>query len=414
MEGGAQDKMNLITKARKGIITGSVRKVARDEGIDPRRLSARVRQGHCIILKHKSPLGIGKGLSVKINSNIGTSPKHCDLAEELRKLDVSIRYGADTVMDLSTAMISETRKAVLKRSSVPIGTVPIYQAIVERKGIEKVEADDIFYAVEKQLKEGISFITVHCGVTMKNVELAKKRVTGIVSRGGSFLARWMKHNKAENPLYAEYDRLLEIAAKYDAVLSLGDGLRPGCIADATDKAQLHELRILGRLAKRALDYGVQSMIEGPGHVPLNQIERNMRLQQKYCNNAPFYVLGPLVTDVAPGYDHITGAIGGTLAAYYGADYLCYVTPSEHLRLPTVEDVKEGVIASKIAAHAADIAKGSKKAFDYDLKFSRARKKFDWEKQFRLALDPEKAKEYRKDSEADSKVCTMCGKYCSMK
>ena len=364
---------------------------------------------------------MGKGLSVKVNANIGTSSERIDIDAELEKLDVATKAGADTVMDLSTGgNLDEIRKIIMDRSSIPIGTVPIYQAAVEavkkRKSITKLDPDEFFDVIEKHGMDGVDFITVHCGVTKSSIERLKKqgRITGIVSRGGAFLTEWIIVNDRENPLYEQYDRLIKIAKKYDMTLSLGDALRPGCIADATDRGQIEELIILGELCAEALKNGVQVMVEGPGHVPINQIETNMILQKKLCNDAPFYVLGPIVTDIAPGYDHITSAIGGALAAFYGADFLCYVTPSEHLGLPTPNDVRDGVVVTRIAAHAADLARGSKKAFELNKAMSEYRKALDWEGQIKCAIDPQKIIDFRKGRDLNDNVCSMCGEFCSMK
>jgi len=373
-------------------------------------------------IKSIKPLGIGKGLRTKINANIGTSKDYNDIEREMEKLRVAIEAGADAVMDLSTGGdIKAIRSQILENSSVAIGTVPIYQAMVaagERHGnIAKMAEDELFGIIEKQAEEGVDFVTVHCGVTLKTLQVLKGegRYLDIVSRGGALLVELMIYNGKENPLYKDYGRLLEIAKKYDLVLSLGDGLRPGCLADATDRAQLNELITLGELTEIAWQDGVQVMIEGPGHVPINQVETNVKIQKELCKGAPFYVLGPLVTDIAPGYDHITSAIGAAIAGSAGADFLCYVTPSEHLRLPTVEDVKEGVIASKIAAHAADIAKGVKGALQKDIEMAKARKALDWEAQIKLSVDPEKARRLRTEGKpSDETVCSMCGEYCAIK
>ncbi|MBI4796157.1 MAG: phosphomethylpyrimidine synthase ThiC, partial [Deltaproteobacteria bacterium] len=355
------------------------------------------------------------GVRVKINANIGTSPHDGNLEKEQAKLAAALRYGADAVMDLSTGgPLDELRTALLGRCPAPFGTVPIYQVMTEAKSLEEVKGDWFLEMVEHHAKQGVDFVTVHCGVTRKALPLLAQRVTGVVSRGGAFLSAWMRRHKRENPLYEQYDRLLEIAREHDVTLSLGDGLRPGCLADATDRAQLHELKILGELTKRAWAKGVQVMVEGPGHLPLSAIKKNVRLQQKYCQNAPFYVLGPLVTDVASGYDHIAGAIGGALAATEGASFLCYVTPAEHLKLPEVEDVIDGVVASRIAAHAADIALGIPGAADWDLKMSQARRALDWPTQLKLSINPDKAQRYRDLSQAKEDQCTMCGKFCAMK
>ncbi|GAF83163.1 unnamed protein product, partial [marine sediment metagenome] len=366
------------------------------------------------------PCGIGKGLRTKVNANIGTSSDFCDLNTELRKLQTAIDFGADTVMDLSTGGdISAIRKAIMSVSTAPVGTVPIYQAGIEaienRGAIVNMNVDDIFAVIEEHAKNGVDFMTVHCGVNQASLARLKKqgRMTDIVSRGGAFLIGWMLHNDKENPLYQYYDRLLSLALEYDFTLSLGDGLRPGCLADATDRAQIEELIILGELVEYSREAGVQSMIEGPGHLPLNQIATNVQLEKSLCHGAPFYVLGPLVTDIGAGYDHITAAIGGAIAAAAGADFLCYVTPTEHLSLPNIEDVKEGVIASRIAAHAADIVKGVKGAKDWDDQMSRARKALDWKRQAKLSMDAELSQQIHGKIPADGATCSMCGKYCAM-
>ena len=419
--------MTQLEYAKRGSLTPQMRAVAGSEGIDPKRLLKEVAAGRIVIpsnrLRKKSKLcGIGQGLRTKVNANIGTSADLSNLNTELKKLKAAVECGADTIMDLSTGGdLKKIRRAMLKASPVPLGTVPIYEVAVtaerEKRQIPSIGADEMLAVLEEQAKEGVDFFTIHCGVTMETVECLKKegRVVDVVSRGGAILIEWMAHNGRENPFYEEFEKVLGIAREYDITLSLGDGMRPGCLADATDRAQVQELIILGELAKRARDAGVQVMIEGPGHVPLNQIESNILLEKEICQGAPFYVLGPLVTDIAPGYDHITSAIGGALAASYGADFICYVTPSEHLGLPSVSDVKTGVIAARIAAHAADIAKNVKGALDWDISMSMARKKRDWQRQFKLAIDPAVAREYRKRSRPASKdVCTMCGQYCSMK
>lgn len=419
--------MTQMEKAKAGIVTPEIEEVAKKEHVELEVLLKDVAEGRVVIpynKRHKGlmPCGIGKGLSIKINANIGASSDRAILEEELKKLRVAIDAGADTVMDLSTGGdLNGFRRAILRESSVPVGTVPIYQAAIEvaesKGGIIYLTVDEIFHVVEKQAEDGVDFMTVHCGLTMKGLELLRGqgRITDIVSRGGSFLTTWMLYHEKENPLYDYYDRLLEIAKKYDVTLSLGDGLRPGCIADATDRAQIHELLILGDLVKKAREYGVQAMVEGPGHVPINQIETNIRLQKSICQDAPFYVLGPVVTDIAAGYDHVSAAIGAAIAGACGADFLCYVTPAEHLSLPSAEDVREGVIASKIAAHAADIARGNKRAIERDKQMSIARKNLDWENQIRLSVDPEKARSYRdKYPLSEEDVCTMCGKYCAIK
>ncbi|MBW1801238.1 MAG: phosphomethylpyrimidine synthase ThiC [Deltaproteobacteria bacterium] len=419
--------MTQLSEARAGNITPEMMKVAETEHTDAVWLREKIAEGHVVIpanIHHRGlvPCGIGEGLTVKINANIGTSSDRDDLAEELEKLRVSLEAGVDTVMDLSTGGdIDLYRKKIVERSTVAIGTVPIYQAVVEtinaEGGLVHLTVDKIFDIIEKQVADGVDFITVHCGLTRAALETLKDegRVTDIVSRGGAFLTTWMLHHGRENPLYENYDRLLDIAKKSDVTLSLGDGLRPGCLADATDRAQIHELMTLGELTKRAWEQDVQVMIEGPGHVPLNQIRANVLLQKQLCQGAPFYVLGPLVTDIAAGYDHVACAIGGAVAGEAGADFLCYVTPSEHLCLPGVEEVREGVIVTKIAAHAADIARGNQQALERDRKMSEARKRLDWETQLTMALDPVKAKKMRAENPpAEDDVCTMCGKFCAIK
>jgi phosphomethylpyrimidine synthase len=398
--------------------------VAKAEGLELERLARLVASGRVVIPRNPrhtrlAPCGIGEGLRVKINANIGTSKDHADVDEELEKLRVAIRYGADAVMDLSTGGDTKAvRRKVVKASTVPVGTVPIYEAACRKAGsggVLSMSSDDLFRSIEEHAKDGIDFMTVHCGVTVETAESLKKhkRVTGVVSRGGAILVAWMHHNGAENPLFSEYDYLLELAKEHGFALSLGDGLRPGSTADASDIPQMHELMVLGKLVERARAAGVQAMVEGPGHVPMNQIEANVRIEKAVCRGAPFYVLGPLVCDVGAGYDHIVGAIGGAIAAYHGADFLCYVTPSEHLSLPTVDDVREGVIASRIAAHAADLARGRDR--DWDLRMSSARKAFDWETMFDLSMDPDRARAYRKKRKPRSpEVCSMCGDLCAMK
>lgn len=409
--------------AKKGIISNAVKKVAEYESLNPEELAKKVAEGKVIILKHKEKyLGIGESTKTKVNANIGTSPEVCDLSLEIEKLMVAEKYGTDTVMDLSTGgSLDKIRKTILKKSSVPVGTVPIYQAAIEsinEKGaLIKMDEDKIFEVIEKHAKDGVSFITVHCGLNLKSVERLRKnpRKSLVVSRGGAFLISWMISNEKENPLYKNFDRLLEIAKKYDIVLSLGDGLRPGGIIDSTDSAQIEELLTLGELTKYAWENNVQVIIEGPGHIPINEIETNVLLEKKICHNAPFYVLGPIVCDIAPGYDHITSAIGGAIAAWKGADFLCYVTPSEHLSLPGVEEVKEGVIAAKIAAHAGDIGKGIKNTKELDFLMDIARTERKWKEEMQIAIDKEKFKKLRMKFPLKNKdVCTMCGKYCAIK
>lgn len=420
-------KMTQLEYARKKTLTPLMREVARQEGLKPESLLGYINQGKVVIPanknhKLKKPCGIGFGLRTKVNANIGTSTDESGISDELKKLKAAVKYGADTVMDLSVGgAIAQIRQKILAASPVPVGTVPVYEVAVNaqaKKGnFLEFDYQDILDVLEKQAKEGVDFFTIHAGVTRKSLAALKKsqRILGIVSRGGAILAGWMSRHKKENPFYEYFDRILDIAYKYDITLSLGDGLRPGSVADATDAAQIAELKILGKLAQDCRRRNVQVMIEGPGHVPLDQIKENIRLEKTICRQAPFYVLGPLVTDVAAGYDHISAAIGGALAASYGADFLCYVTASEHLRHPSVTDVREGVVASRIAAHAADVVKGVKGARQWDKAISWARKKRDWKKQIRLSIDPDKARAYRVSSRPQvTDVCTMCGRYCSIK
>ncbi|MEK7849267.1 MAG: phosphomethylpyrimidine synthase ThiC [Candidatus Omnitrophota bacterium] len=404
-----------------------IRLVAKTEGVSPKELSRKITSGKCVITcnntrKLRLPCAIGKGLRTKINVNIGTSTDKNNLAVELKKLEASVELGADAVMDLSLGGdLKKIRKAIIKNSPMPVGTVPIYEAAssaLKRKGsFLRMEKKEIFDVLEGQASDGVDFFTVHCGVNQKSLDTFRrnKRVLDVVSRGGAILINWMRHNRRENPLYEYFDDVLKLAKKYNITLSLGDGMRPGSILDATDKAQISELRELGKLTERARSAGVQVIIEGPGHVPLDQIRKNVELEKKICHGAPFYCLGPLVTDVALGYDHISGAIGGALAAFYGADFLCYLTPAEHVRHPSLQDTRDGIIASKIAAHAADIAKGLKGSIEWDKKLSIARKNRDWHKQISLSIDPKKALAYRKSSHPKVKdACTMCGEFCSIK
>ena len=414
--------MTLMDRARLAS-TKEIETVASKERLDKELVRRGVANGRIVIpcnpIHAPEPCGIGEGLSVKVNVNLGTSKDHVSLEEELEKARIALRYGADAVMDLSTGGdIDAIRRAILKEVNVPVGTVPIYQTglrMARQSAVVDMDEDDIFNGIELHAKDGVDFMTVHCGITKESVSWLRRsdRLTDVVSRGGSFLVAWILHNDRENPLYQSFDYLLEMARRYDFTLSLGDGLRPGCIHDATDAAQLQELFTLGTLVKRAREKGVQSMVEGPGHVPMHQIEANVRIEKSACDGAPFYVLGPLVTDIAPGYDHITAAIGGAIAAYHGADFLCYVTPSEHLSLPTPEDVKEGLIASKIAAHAADLAKGRGQRQDDAM--AMARRDLDWERMFALAIDPEKARAYRsRGHNEDLDGCSMCGDVCAIK
>lgn len=414
--------MTLMRRARQGV-TDEILRAAEAEGVDPEFLRRQVATGRAVVpnnpIHGPRLMGIGEGLSVKVNVNIGTSRDMISLEDELEKARIALKYGADTIMDLSTGGdIDEIRRSMLKEVDVPLGTVPIYQTglkAARRSAVVDMDEDDLFNGIEMHAKDGVDFMTVHCGITRESVEWLKrsKRVTDVVSRGGSFLTAWIIHNERENPLYENYDYLLELAQEYDFTISLGDGLRPGSIHDATDGPQIQELIILGDLVRRAREKDVQAMVEGPGHVPMDQIAANVRVEKTICDGAPFYVLGPLVTDIAPGYDHIAGAIGGAIAAHYGADFLCYVTPSEHLSLPMVEDVKEGLIASKIAAHVADLARG--RGWERDLAMSRARKALDWEAMYREAIDPDKARTYRaRGSTAEEEGCSMCGDVCAIK
>jgi len=405
-----------------------LKEAARSEPLSVEELAEGLKQGTIIILGNTlragrvQPTAVGRGTRTKVNANYGTSRDASGVEEERKKIQAAIKAGADTVMDLSTGEnIEQTLKMSLQESSVPVGTVPIYDlaARVMAKGgkFTDIPEEDFIDLVRTHCELGVDFITVHCGLTLEGARHLENegRVTGIVSRGGSFLYRWMRSNGKENPLYTHYDEILKVAGKYNVALSLGDGLRPGCLADATDRCQTEELLIIGELVDRARKAGVQAMVEGPGHVPLDQIELNIRMQKEICKGAPFYVLGPLVTDIAPGYDHITAAIGGAIAGAAGADFLCYVTPAEHLRLPAVEDVHMGVIAMRIAAHAADVAKGLPGAADWDLKMSRARKKLDWEKMYSLSIDPALARKVRGSRRPrDESFCSMCSELCALK
>ncbi len=418
--------MTRIDHARKGVITDEVRAAASSEGISPEQLSSDIAEGLSVIPRNIrrgiKPIGIGRGLSTKINANIGTSRDRISFEEEKEKLKVILKHGGDALMELSTGgPIKELREYILKEASIPVGTVPIYEAVI--RGVEacgsiaKITAEDFFMVIQEQAEQGVDFITVHSGLTLKAVQRLKEqgRTLDIVSRGGSFLLEWMVYNEKENPFYEHYDRLLEIAKKYDVTLSLGDGLRPGCLKDATDRAQIEELLTLGELRDQAVEQGVQVIIEGPGHVPLNQVELNIKLQKELCKGAPFYVLGPLVTDIAMGYDLIAGAIGGAIAGAAGADFLCYVTPAEHVRLPNVEDVRDGVIASKIAAHAADIAKGIPGALEKDNKMASCRKALDWDGQISHSFNPERVRGWRSEiPPSDLEVCSMCGEFCAIR
>ncbi|WP_035246093.1 phosphomethylpyrimidine synthase ThiC [Desulfogranum mediterraneum] len=410
--------------ARQGIVTKQMKDVLASEAISESELLSKLAAGQVVIpANHNHPnlvgCGIGSGLRTKINVNLGVSEDCCNVDAELVKVHRSVELKADAIMDLSTFGDTQAfRKRTVEVCPAMIGTVPVYDAVARYgKNVPAITVDDFFDVVKMHAEDGVDFLTIHAGLTRTAVERLKNnpRLTNVVSRGGSLLLHWMEENDAENPFYEHYDRLLEICRQYDVTLSLGDGLRPGSLHDSTDAAQIQELIVLGELTKRSWEQDVQVMIEGPGHVPLNEVVSNMQLEKKLCHGAPFYVLGPIVTDVAPGYDHITSAIGGALAATYGADFLCYVTPAEHLRLPDEQDMKEGIIASRIAAHAADVAKGIPGAIDWDNAMSHARKELDWEKMFELSMDPEKARAYRKSSQPiDEDVCTMCGDLCAVK
>ncbi|MCL7411612.1 MAG: phosphomethylpyrimidine synthase ThiC [Methanosarcinaceae archaeon] len=415
--------MTLMEDAKKGIITPQIKAVAEAEGIDAETVRSCVARGWITIpnnIEGNSRLvGIGKYMSTKINANIGTSRDYMDIEEEVKKAKVSQTFGADTLMDLSTGgNLDMIRQRVMDAVDIPIGTVPIYQAAATQKAVVDMSSDDMFNAVRKHAEDGIDFVTVHCGVNQNALERLKTsdRIMNVVSRGGSFTIAWMLHNDQENPFYAEYDYLLEIAHEYDMTVSLGDGMRPGCIHDASDRPKFMEFITLGELVKRARDKNVQTFVEGPGHVPIDEIELSVKGMKHLCDGAPLYLLGPLVTDIAPGYDHITGAIGGTLAGMYGADYLCMTTPSEHLALPTIEDIKEGAIVTKIAAHAADLVKDGQRerARARDIAMAHARKDLDWEAQYRFAIDGERARCIRESRVTGSDACSMCGELCAMK
>lgn len=417
--------MTQLKYAREGLVTKEIAAVAKDEQLSPEKIRDEVASGRLVIpanINHKNlqPVGIGSAVRCKINANLGNSQLASGTEKELEKLKVALKYGADAVMDLSTGPdIDRIRILMIENSNAPLGTVPIYEIAERTESIEEMTPALCLEIIEKQAEQGVDFMTIHCGLLHNMLPLAEKRLTGIVSRGGALIARWMRHHNEENPFYTCYDEILGIARKYDVTLSLGDGLRPGSLADASDAAQFAELEILGELVKRAWAKDVQVMVEGPGHVPFNQIEYNVKKQIETCAGAPFYVLGPLVTDISAGYDHIASAIGGTMAAYSGAAMLCYVTPKEHLGLPDLEDVRQGVIAHKIAAHAADIALGRKGARDIDDKMSAARFQFNWGEQFSCALDGDRARQYRANyvgkDKCDEKYCSMCGpKFCAMK
>ncbi|MBI3088375.1 MAG: phosphomethylpyrimidine synthase ThiC [Candidatus Omnitrophica bacterium] len=414
--------------ARQGRVTEAMKRVAEREALDPELIRQETAKGRLIIPANRhhlatslDPMGVGLVASVKINANIGNSAVTSDEGEELKKLHMAVHYGADTVMDLSTGgRIPEIRKAIIAASPVPIGTVPIYEAVARVKRVEDLTPELLLEVIQEQAEQGVDYMTIHAGILLEYLPLVKGRITGIVSRGGSLLAQWMAAHRKQNPLYEYFDDLSDILREHDVSYSLGDSLRPGCLADASDQAQLAELKTLGELTERAWAKDVQVMIEGPGHVPMDQLDMNVKLQQRYCHEAPFYTLGPLVTDIAPGYDHITSAIGAAMVGWYGASLLCYVTPKEHLGLPNENDVRAGAIAYKIAAHAADVARGRHGARRRDDALSQARFTFDWEQQFALSLDPERARAMHDETlpdgfYKDAKFCSMCGpKFCSMR
>jgi phosphomethylpyrimidine synthase len=419
-----------LQEARSGRLTKQMQAVASAENVDIKLLMAEVAAGRVVIPANRlhiatnlKPAGIGRMLTTKINANLGTSSMRSSIDAEIAKMKVALELGADAIMDLSTGGdLDETRRRLLAECPAPFGTVPIYQVIVDRE-VEEIDYDTILKVAERQAKQGVDFFTIHAGLLKEHLPLLKNRVMGIVSRGGALLAKWMLHHNRQNPMYELFDDLCAIMAEYDVCFSLGDGLRPGCIADATDEAQIAELRTLGELTQRAQEKGCQVMVEGPGHVPFNQIQYNMEIQKEICHGAPFYVLGPLVTDIAPGYDHITSAIGGTAAAFYGASFLCYVTPREHLGLPDADDVRKGVVASKIAAHAADIARGLPGAAQRDKKLSIARGNLDWHTHLAESLDPataetmhiEACRQAGAKEFAEADYCSMCGKnWCSVR
>jgi phosphomethylpyrimidine synthase len=415
--------MTLMDDAKSGQ-SDVIKQVADAEGFDFKKLCKRVAQGKVTVPRNPihspKPLALGEGLSVKVNANLGTSPDHANVDEEVEKANVALDYGADAIMDLSIGGdLNEIRRKLIAVVDKPFGTVPIYQAgisaIKKRGAVVDMTEDDIFNSFEMHAKDGVDFVVAHCGITLESVLRLKrqKRIVDLVSRGGSFHTSWILHNEKENPIYENYDYLLEMAKKYDITLSLGDGMRSGCIYDANDRAKMQEMLIIGELVERAREVGVSTIVEGPGHVPMNLIESNIKIMKSATKNAPYYVLGPLVTDIAPGYDHIVGAIGGAIAGFAGADFLCYVTPSEHLSLPTVEDVKEGVIAARIAAHSANLAKGI--GWDKDVAMAYARRDLDWEKMFELVIDPKKAKWYRDQRKPTyEEFCSMCGDMCAIK
>ncbi|NLP03770.1 MAG: phosphomethylpyrimidine synthase ThiC [Fibrobacter sp.] len=419
--------MTRVQQAKAGIITDEIKRASTLEGINPEKLCSLIADGTVVLVKNRlrsiEPLLIGPPTRIKINANIGTSSSHARIEDEIEKMKVAIHHGADAIMDLSTSGdLAAIRTEIMKESSVAVGTVPLYEMAMRArengKSVLEITADDMFAVIEEHCKQGIDFLTLHCGVNMQTVSRFKevKRLAGATSRGGTIIMEWIHCNGKENPLYEQYDRLLDLLAEYDVAVSLGDGFRPGALYDATDRVQIEELIVLGDLVKRARERNVGVFVEGPGHVPLNQVAANIQIEKTLCENAPFYVLGPLVTDISPGYDHISAAIGGAVAGMAGADFLCYVTPAEHLRLPSLDDVREGVIASKIAAHAADIARGNPHAIEWDNSISRAKVDLDWERMLSLCVDPEKARIYRQSlpPSDDSSLCSMCGEFCAIR
>ncbi|MDR0331733.1 MAG: phosphomethylpyrimidine synthase ThiC [Chitinispirillales bacterium] len=415
-----------VELAKSGVITDEMKSVAKREHLSPEQIRKGMADGSIVVIRNKlrgiDALAVGAGTRIKVNANIGTSSSKSDIGEEISKMKASVKHGADAIMDLSTAGdLPGIRAALIEQCPVAVGTVPLYEMAVSarnsQKSVLELTPDDMFAIIEDHCKQGVDFLTLHCGITMQSVARFKEagRLAGATSRGGTIIMEWIHHNGKENPLYEQYDRLLGICVEYDVAVSLGDGFRPGAIYDATDRVQIEELVILGELVKRARARNVGVFVEGPGHVPLHQVAANMQIQKTLCGGAPFYVLGPLVTDISPGYDHITAAIGGAVAGMAGADFLCYVTPAEHLRLPSIEDVREGVIASRIAGHAADVARGLPGAIEWDHEISRAKIALDWDKMISLCVDPEKARQYR-DSlpPADQALCSMCGEFCAIK
>lgn len=419
--------MTIKKQAEKGIITPEMRAVASFEGVAPEWIQQGVAEGTIVIPRNKNHdlkeiRAVGKGMRTKVNANIGASPYRSDVEEERAKLAAAVRHGTDAVMDLSLGPEQiRIRSAILAESPVMVGTVPIYQTAFEmsaaRRDVSEMAISDFLTTIKRQAEQGVDFMTIHSGVTRSALEAMEKqgRNLDVTSRGGAFIISWLRKNSGEAPLYQYFDEILDILAAYDVTISLGDGMRPGATSDATDRAQITELIILGELTQRAWEKGVQVIVEGPGHVPLNEVAENMTIQKSLCKGAPFYILGPLVTDIASGYDHIAGAIGGAVAAMNGADFLCYVTPAEHLKLPTVDDVAEGVIASRIAAHAADLATKMPYALEKEISMARARKNLDWDQQIALSVNPEKARAYRDESNiGNDDVCTMCGEFCAIK